>query len=163
MTTSNEDIQLCARCGGQCCLTRPGIEAPERFLSNGDLTAALLTALTSGNWVLEEHRGIPYEPGLTAPDPERLIRYPRPATVHERQQPGFSPLPESGPCVFLMDTGCQLLFAERPRLCRELIPDVCFECESPWGRRQAALAWLPWQDQVQAVLAGLSSTAKADR
>ena len=103
MSTSNEDIQLCARCGGQCCLTKPGIEAPERFNATGDLTAALRDALASGNWVLEEHRGIPYGPGETAPDPDRLIYYPRPATLAERQQPGITPLPGSGVCVFLTD------------------------------------------------------------
>lgn len=156
MTTSNEDIQLCARCGGQCCLTKPGIEAPERFNTTGDLAAALRDALASGNWVLEEHRGIPYRPGETAPDPDRLIYYPRPATLAERHQPGITPLPGSGICVFLTDSGCRLPFAERPRLCRELVPDVCFECESPWGRREAALAWLPWQDQVTAVRARLT-------
>lgn len=161
MSNFNEDRQLCARCGGQCCRTKPGIEEPERFLNGNDLTDGLEQALTSSNWVMEEHLGIPYGPGETAPDPDRLIRYPRPATLAEQQQPGISPLPGSGVCVFLTDSGCRLPFAERPRLCRELVPDVCFECESPWGRREAALAWLPWQDQVTDLLARLSQTEEA--
>jgi Fe-S-cluster containining protein len=160
MSTSNEDIQLCARCGGQCCLTKPGIEAPERFNASGDLAAALHDALASGNWVLEEHLGIPYQTESASPDPDRLIYYPRPATLAEQQQSAITPLPGSGVCVFLTDNGCQLAFAERPRLCRELVPDVCFECESPWGRREAALAWLPWQDHVTVARARLTTTGR---
>lgn len=163
MTTSNEDIQLCARCGGQCCQTKPGIEAPERFVVNGDLSDVLLQALASSNWVLEEHIGIPYQAGGVSPDPARLIYYPRPATLQEREQRRWSALPGSGSCVFLTAEGCRLPFAERPRLCQELVPDVCFECESPWGRRDAALAWLPWQDQVSAVLANLSPAERIAR
>ena len=152
---------LCARCGGQCCQTRPGIEEPERFLGNtGDLTQALAASLASGKWVLEEHWGIPYDPGTESPDPDRLIRYPRPATVFESSQPGFTPVPDSGACAFLTSTGCELPFEERPRLCRELQPDVCFECESPWGRREAALAWLPWQEQVTTVLTSLTDSGR---
>lgn len=161
MTTSNEDMLICARCGGQCCLTRPGIEAPERFLRDGsDLASSLAASLASGKWVLEEHWGIPYEPGTESPDPDRLIRYPRPATVHEFKQPGFAPASDSGACVFLSAKGCELPFEERPRLCRELLPDVCFECESPWGRREAALEWLPWQEQVAAAISCLIDPAR---
>lgn len=163
MTTLNEDFSLCARCGGQCCLTRPGIEAPDRFLARGDMATDLRETLISGNWVLEEHLGIPYEPGTISPDPNLIIRYPRPATLQERQHPGFAPLPESGPCVFLTASGCQLPFEQRPRLCRELVPDVCFECESPWGRREAALAWLPWQEILTVALNGLLQTERTAR
>ncbi|MDY0384709.1 hypothetical protein [Trichlorobacter sp.] len=163
MTTSNEDMHLCARCGGQCCQTKPGIEAPERFVVNDSLVATLTQALATGNWVLEEHLGIPYQAGGVSPDPHRLIYYPRPATQQERELGGWSAQPGSGSCVFLAAEGCRLPFAERPRLCQELVPDVCFECESPWGRREAALAWLPWQDQVTTVLANLSPVTRIAR
>jgi hypothetical protein len=163
MITSNEDMQLCARCGGQCCQTKPGIAAPERFVVNGDLVDALTQALASSNWVLEEHLGIPYQTGGVSPDPDRLIRYPRPATLQERDLHSRSALPDSGSCVFLTADGCRLPFAERPRLCQELVPDVCFECESPWGRREAALAWLPWQEQVTEVLASLTPPGRTAR
>lgn len=122
---------------------------------DGSLVDRLREALASNDWVLEHHLGIPYEPGTTSPDPDRLIYYPRPATLQEREQPGYAASPKSGACVFLTPTGCRLSFDERPRLCRELVADVCFECESPWGRRDAALAWLPWQEQVAAVITSL--------
>ena len=156
-------MMLCARCGGQCCQTRPGLEEPEAFLDNGDLAAALASALRSGNWVLEEHIGIPYDSGDCSPDPDRIIRYPRPATLLEQALPGWSPLPDAAPCIFLDSTGCILSFDKRPRLCRELEPDVCFECESPWGRREAALAWLPYQEMVMDTLRQLESKGDSIR
>lgn len=162
MTSINEDLSICARCNGQCCRTKPGIEGPERFSAASDPAAALAELLASGRWVLEKHIGIPYQPGVTEPDPDRIICYPRPATVAESLRPGIDPLPETGECVFLEIDGCILAFEQRPRLCRELIPDVCFECESPWGRREAAMAWLPHQQIIeQAVkkLVQLSATS----
>ena len=120
-------------------------------------------ALASGDWVLESHLGIPYANGEVSPDPQRIIRYPRPATRIEQANGGRHPLPDHGPCVFLEPDGCRLPFPQRPRLCRELVPDVCFECESPWGRREAALAWLPHQPMVAEALRLLEQDHEADR
>ena len=152
MINSNEDRSICARCGGHCCKTRPGIESPERFLASPDPAAALAQFLGSGNWVLEQHLGVPYQPGETAPDPERIIRYPRPATVMEQGRPGPTPLPDAADCIFLAADGCCLPISDRPRLCQELVPDICLECESPWGRREAALAWLNCQEIIEQAL-----------
>lgn len=159
MTSSNEDSSICARCGGHCCRTRPGIEGPERFLAAPDPASALAALLAGGKWVLEQHLGVPYQPGVTPPDPDRIIRYPRPATVHEHHWPGLEPLPDTGDCVYLEHDGCSLPFQDRPRLCRELVPDICLECESPWGRREAALAWLPCQDMLGKALQLMTSSA----
>ncbi len=151
---NNEHQTLCARCGGQCCRTRPGIEAPERFLALPDPAAALAMLLLHTEWVLETHYGVPYTPGVTAPDPGRIIHYPRPATVGEQSRTGADQ-PSADDCIYLTPTGCSLAFEARPRMCRELVPDSCFECETPWGRREAALAWLPHQDIVLAATAAL--------
>ncbi len=144
----NERRDLCAECGGQCCRSRPGMEAPERFLSAADPILALASALASGEWVLAEHVGVPWVDGVEPPEEERrrVIRYPRPATVHERGR--GAPRDELGPCVFLSEGGCRLSFEERPRACRALVPTSGFECEGDWGRREAALAWLPHQEWV---------------
>jgi len=150
--TNNEHRSICARCGGQCCRTRPGIEAPDRFLAQTDPAAALTELLARREWVLETHYGVPYTPGVTAPDPGRIIHYPRPATVGEQSR-SDADLSAADDCIYLTPTGCSLAFEARPRMCRELIPDSCFECETPWGRREAALAWLPHQDIVQAATA----------
>jgi hypothetical protein len=148
---TNERPDLCAQCGGQCCLTRPGLESPERFLAAPDPAAALAAALASGDWVLAEHVGVPWVEGVEPPEAERrrVIRYPRPATVLERGG-GGAPRDDLAPCTFLGEAGCRLAFADRPRMCRALVPTPGFECEGDWGRREAALAWLPHQGWVEA-------------
>jgi Fe-S-cluster containining protein len=148
--TSNERPDLCARCGGQCCLNRPGVESPDRFLAAPEPAAALARALATGEWVLAEHLGVPWVDGVEPPEAERrrLIRYPRPATLAERER-GGGPRDEPAPCVFLEAAGCRLPFPDRPRMCRALEPAPGLECEGAWGRREAALAWLPEQGWVE--------------
>jgi Fe-S-cluster containining protein len=151
----NEDPARCAACGGVCCLTRPGIEAPERFLAARDPAVALAGALASGEWVLAEHVGRPWVDGVEPceADRRRLIRYPRPATLAERAAGRPSSDGAPSPCVFLDVDGCRLAFAERPRMCQSLEPDPAGECEAAWGRREAALAWWPHQGLVEAARA----------
>lgn len=146
----NERLDLCAECGGQCCRSRPGMEAPERFLAASDPAAALAAALATGDWVLAEHVGVPWVDGVEPPEAERrrVLRYPRPATLAERGR--GAPRDELAPCVFLGEGGCRLAFDDRPRACRALVPTPGFECEGDWGRREAALAWLPHQAWVEA-------------
>ncbi len=145
----------CAECGGQCCQTRPGLEAPERFLAAADPAAALAAVLASGEWVLAEHVGVPWVDGVPPPEAERRRRilYPRPATVAERTAGQGRAGEAPGPCVFLAPAGCRLAFEDRPRMCQSLEPDALGDCEAPWGRREAALAWCPHQDLVAAALA----------
>jgi Fe-S-cluster containining protein len=147
--SGNERLDLCADCGGQCCRSRPGVEAPERFLAAPDPTAALAAALATGDWVLADHVGVPWVDGVEPPEDQRrrLIRYPRPATLLERGQGGMA-RDELAPCTFLGEAGCRLGFDDRPRMCRALRPAPGFECEGDWGRREAALAWLPHQGWV---------------
>jgi hypothetical protein len=149
--TGNERPDLCAGCGGQCCRTRPGIEAPDRFLATPDPVAALAAALASGDWVLAEHVGVPWVDGVepTEDQRRRLIRYPRPATLAE-QGLGGTPRDPLAPCAFLDPDGCRLPFESRPRMCRALVPSPGCECETGWGRREAALDWLPHQGLVEA-------------
>ncbi len=154
----NERRDLCAECGGQCCRTRPGIEAPERFLAAPDPARLLALALATGDWVLAEHVGVPWVDGVEPPLEERrlVIRYPRPATVLEKAA-GRGAQDDLAPCTFLGEGGCRLAFADRPRMCRALVPTPGFECEGDWGRREAALAWRSHQPLVERAraLAGL--------
>lgn len=153
----NERPDLCAACGGECCRTRPGIEAPVRFLSDEHPAAALAAALRSRAWVLAEHVGVPWVNGIPPPDEDRyrILRYARPATRAEHEAGGQVPEGEASNCVFLEAAGCRLPFPERPRMCRSLEPSADGECTSAWDRRSAALAWLPHQGLVAAALAML--------
>jgi len=148
---NNERLAVCRTCGGECCFTRPGIEAPGRFLAAPDPARALASALSSGDWVLLPHVGVPWVNGEPPPpeDRYRIIRYPRPATIAERATGSVFAGGERSPCVFLGPGGCRLGFEERPRMCQSLEPSAIGDCESPWDQRSAALAWLPFQDLVR--------------
>ncbi|HEY6009804.1 MAG TPA: hypothetical protein VIU40_15870 [Geobacteraceae bacterium] len=154
---TNECPVLCSICGGECCRTKPGIDGPERVLATPDPAEALFLLINSGFWVLDQHYGT--HPAGEAVDDgdERPIHYPRPATLVEREEMSFLAIPGPGECVFLGVEGCLLPFAERPRMCRALEPEVNFECRTSWTRRDAALVWLPSQEMVAAVLARLRS------
>lgn len=157
---NNECQVLCSICGGECCRTKPGIDSPERFLAAADPVGALFEVLSSGLWVLDRHYGTPPR-GETAGLPgttENLIRYPRPATTAERDAGSLTAVAGACECVFLAEDGCLLPFDERPRMCRALEPEINFECSSSWTRGDAALAWLPWQGIVAAVLDRLART-----
>lgn len=151
---NNERPDLCATCGGACCRTRPGIEAPARFLAAEEPAAALAAALSSRDWILAEHVGVPWVNGVPPPEEDRyrLIRYPRPATVAERGAGGAPSPGDFAPCVFLGPGGCRLSFPDRPRMCRSLEPAADGDCVAAWGRREAALAWLPEQELVAEAL-----------
>jgi Fe-S-cluster containining protein len=133
---TNERPGICAGCG-ECCRTRPGAEAPERFLAEADPAAALARAFRSGDWVLARHLG---------------VRYPRPATVDERVTGTVHAGAERSACVFLGTTGCTLPFAARPRMCRDLEPWANGDCQATWDLPQAAEAWIPWQGLVDEAL-----------
>ena len=157
MNYSNEDAALCARCGGDCCLTRPGIEEPERFTLMPDPVAALSAGLASGVLTIEVHYGKPYTPGITTPEPGCIIYYPRPSRYCECTVAPPDGVPADA-CHHLTTTGCRLPFEQRPRACRALTPQTDFNCQSDWGRREAALAWFTHQDIILAAIAVAGST-----
>lgn len=157
--TNNEDFSVCGACGGDCCRTRPGIEAPGRFLAAANPAEELARLLASGLWVLDTHHGVPYDPGKGEKgDPDRIILYPRPATGQERAEGSIFALPGAGECVLLGDDGCTLPFPERPKACQALEPAADFACTSSWSRFDAAREWQHHQVLVSAALTLLGST-----
>jgi len=155
-----ERPEICGPCGGACCRTRPGFEAPERFLAAPDPAGALAAALLSGEWLLARHVGVPWRGGQAPPDEVRWreIQCPRPATVGERVAGKAFTSGECSPCVFLAEGGCRLPFAARPRMCRSLEPWAAGECLAAFGPGEAAEAWLPHQPLVAEALRRIAAT-----
>ena len=154
MPENNENPLLCSACQGECCRTKPGIEAPERFLATDDPAGAVYQALASGMWVLERHMGLPVtaETVQFADRMDRITYYPRPATRAEHAKGSTMAEIGSGECIFLEENGCRLIFDDRPRMCRALEPESSCECKSSWTRPDAALAWFPWQGLIEKAL-----------
>ena len=136
---TGERPDLCAACG-ECCRTRPGVEAPERFLADAHPAAALARALASRDWVLARHLG---------------VACPRPATIAERAGGAVHAGAETSPCVFLEATGCRLTYEGRPRMCRELEPWANGDCQARWDLPEAVRAWAPWQGLIDDALGQL--------
>lgn len=158
----NQRPDRCRACGGACCQTRPGLEAPDRFLAHADPPGALAAALASGEWVLARHVGVPWVDGVPPPDAERWreLSLPRPATAAERAAGAWRAGDQVSPCVFLGADGCRLPFAARPRMCQALEPSAGEECASAWDQLDAARAWAPWQPLVAEALARLAAGDK---
>ncbi len=148
--TCNEDLPICASCGGECCQTQPGIDHPDRFLAAADPAGLLAGLLADYSWVLSLHPWRDEESGIWL-----ALYYPRPAKIIERAAQSTVALDDTSPCVFLTPSGCRLDFTERPYLCQVLEPHPGFDCSAPWGKRDAAIAWRPHQELIHAAVAQL--------
>ena len=150
---NNEDFSLCAQCGGACCRTQPGIDHPARFLAAVDPAGLLAGLLQDHRWVLSLHPWRDEETGIWL-----ALYYPRPALVTEHAAQSTLAQADSGDCVFLGPTGCQLSFTERPYLCQVLEPLPDNGCHAPWTKRDAAIAWRPHQEVVHGAIQRLGRT-----
>jgi hypothetical protein len=147
VSTSNENRSICARCGGACCKTQPGIDHPAPYLATADPAGTLAARLGTGTWVLSLH---PWRDSTS--DSWEALYYPRPATVTEQATRSILAQSDDAPCALLTADGCALPFAERPYLCQVLAPDPAFACSAPWSKRDAALAWRDQQMIVHAAV-----------
>jgi Fe-S-cluster containining protein len=150
MTRTNQRINytnpsLCAACGGKCCQRCPGAAFPEDF--EPDVIAGVQAALETGQWAIDWWEGDPRE----GHDELARAYFVRPSVrgCTDVFDPSWG-----GPCVFLADDGCTLLADERPRGCRMLVPsqgDHCTTHESQQPKRDAALAWLPYREELEKI------------
>lgn len=107
---SNENPEVCAKCGGRCCKHFPGIALPKDF----DGEQSIIDALVSGMWAID---------WLDFVDDAYFIR---PATT-DKIGVVFDPS-WGGRCVFLHDNGCSLEYAKRPEGCKVVTPNAEGRC-----------------------------------
>lgn len=127
----------------------PGIAFPEDF--GPDLKTAVNEALLTRRWAIDWWEGDPRD-GMYELD---QCYYVRPATKHAL----FWPRDGSwgGECTFLSDNGCQLEFSSRPKSCRMLEPASDGHCDlHGYEKGFCALAWLPHQNMLEALLEELT-------
>lgn len=148
------DPDLCGPCGGKCCKHYPGIAYPEDFglPDVGRLWTALLTRL----WVVDWWEGDP----RTGFDEYGRVCFVRPAMVGSIRWPE-DPAWVGSPCVFLGPGGCILSLDERPRGCCALEPLANSGClDHSGGKLGAAMAWLPYQHILSAVVSGIQEVVR---
>lgn len=164
---NNEDLATCRSCGGKCCKTLPGAYLP------GQLSAPdLRDGLASGRLVLAWWDGDPRPdrncldvdcdgtcPRCLAPDRLHRAYYVRPRNARSPEGP-FDPT-STGSCLLLGPTGCTLAFDGRPAGCQNLLvnrlsPGDCHDYAVPTRsfKHYAAVAWVPYQEQLLAAAKG---------
>lgn len=141
---NNENKKVCTACGGHCCKQMPGCAYPEDFGSNDlEIEQNLIERLSTKKWAVDywvQEEGQGY--------------FLRPAT-----EKGEWPIDPSwgGRCNLLTDKGCPLSFENRPKGCRDLIPNLndpgnCSYPEGGNGKESAKEAWKPYWNMIDKVL-----------
>ena len=121
--------KLCTKCGGQCCKHLPGGLYPEDLKK--PFKESLIELFKSGKYAID---------WLEADSPDYFIR-PAIKGVTRLFDPSWG-----GECVFLTDSGCELLPKYRPYQCRMVEPKPGDgKCVAhAGGKEEIATAWKPY-------------------
>lgn len=130
---TNENKELCKKCGGKCCQKMPGIAIPADWRYNRE---KIKKSIESGMWSIDWY--------IAEPD----IYYLRPRIKGKPLVHGA--WGSSGSfCVFWRKKdGCVLPFERRPYQCRELVPveGVCVgEHDKLWHAKK----WIKYQNLLK--------------
>ena len=141
---TGEGEEYCETCQGACCKNMPGAAHPEQFGAPDKklLVKNIAAALASGQWSVDWWEGSP-----TGVEGMYQTHYLRPAMTGHEGRTYHGAWPGEGECVFLGDKGCET--EEHPAECRGLKADTAGKCrESVFGKKDAAIAWTPYQDEI---------------
>lgn len=135
---------ICVACKGECCKKSAGGYHPDDFelLTVDSLAARFAT----GQYAIDWWDGDPrdgQEEGEGELDRALYVR-PAHAEEHGLYQPSWG-----GTCVHLAVGGCRLPLHERPKGCCDLEPCLKGECSGEYGKRAAAIAWLPHRQLIE--------------
>lgn len=154
-----QDADLCTPCGGKCCKQSPGLMSPEDAgLHEGPENLKAL--LVSKRYVLDWYDGDPQYESFMDPRSECSGVY-RLRPIGATPSLGYRGVVDSaffgGRCTFHTDAGCGLPREEMPTQCKGLQPIINNGCTMPKevNTRSIALAWLPYQNVVRAILDSL--------
>jgi Fe-S-cluster containining protein len=143
---NNENSFICQKCGGACCKSLPGMMFPEDVLALADTTdmAAALAYAFANQFVVDWWEGDVTKPGQLG----GVTYFIRPRAKNDDRPVRNSSW--GGTCVFLGQNGCVKVYAQRPRVCRELSPRPggSDKCMPGAGKYEAALAWVPYQKDI---------------
>jgi len=148
----NENPLICSKCQGACCKRLPGTTDPR------DLGLPSLMEVTqllySGRWTVDWWEGDPRFDDWEDHEVSSA-KFLRPAIKGREgrlRDPAYG-----GECTFLTPTGCELPPEKRPKECRLLTPEEGFQCKlEGWGKKESAIAWLPYNKALERLLEELS-------
>lgn len=153
---ANNENPVCRKCGGDCCKTMGCEISPGDVIKwKGEISEQTIIELLNTGYISIDWwegdprpiRDIPYDELDTCD--YRDGHYLRMRHINGRAiDPSYG-----GICVALTKHGCKLSLDQRPYGGRALVPNVLSpgHCTSGWGKREAAIAWLPWNDLLEHV------------
>lgn len=141
------NAEMCSACGGDCCKYYAGFVSPhdiaEPFEQN-------LAAMLASDYCID-----PWEGDLDGPGELSQILMVRPR--HTNAPDELFDSSWGGVCSMLTDKGCKLSYENRPKVCRELVPNYEFRSKQHkcvgMSKHDSAKEWRPFQDKVKAALA----------
>lgn len=174
---SNENKELCSRCGGKCCKNLPGTYSPQDLFGN-----EVITKESIKNLVMESDY-ISIDRWEADDEYDKELYYLRPKIVKSSESISLPEMfkstfdiianivnsdfqrkvhfayPTPGyVCYFLGEDGCKLSYDQRPMNCRDLIPDPENKCFIQEVKEQNispklyyAKMWEPYSDMIESV------------
>jgi len=142
MAATCVNTAACTACGGKCCQKSAGGYDPDDLAPV--TTESLARRFTDGIYAIDWWEG-DVRPGKESWSTSMFIR-PAHRGVTALRDPSWG-----GICVhWNAAKGCCFEWQHRPRNCRELVPSENYPdgCHGPFGKEEAALAWVPYQDVI---------------
>lgn len=139
-----ENIPVCSMCGGVCCKSSGGLVFPEDLTAGSD---DLKKKLILGIYAVDVYDKI------DSTQNNKAFYYVRLAQKGSGNL--FDPY-SKGECILLDSRGCRLTHDERPKGCRELVPNPP-NCYFPnnLNAYQCAIAWMPYYDLLEEIIRGI--------
>jgi len=139
-----ENLDLCAKCGGLCCLKGPGKYNPNDFASDGGLTQQMVNdALDDGRAIISTTL-VSVEGSQAAP----VFTL----TARGKNREPLSLCHEAASCALLVDDRCRYALDERPYECAMLVPsENPAECRLPDNLLMEIL-WIDHQRTMRSVI-----------
>lgn len=136
-----ENKNICKKCKGRCCKSISGIYNPNDFQT---ITVdSLLKYFNNGNLSIDWCEG-DIRPNINELSQTYYLR-PR------HKEANIIDPSWGGECIFLTETGCKLVYSNRPQNCRDLIPNIDYKkCHlGSMSKTKYIKMWLPYQDILQ--------------
>lgn len=155
---NNENRELCAKCGGECCKSMGCTFSPNDFkeeITKNSMIKLLETGLVS----IDCYDGDPTKDENDYSGDYINAYYPRirnlPTKFSQAELVEYS---WSGQCGLLKEDGCRLSFEYRPYQAKVLIPNEN-GCECAYSKQKCAIDWLPYHDIFEDIVCNFSIKA----
>jgi len=143
-----EDKKVCKKCGGYCCKQYPGAIDPADLGKNKKEIQARLVEMLRGNYIFDYWEG-------SFKRRKHTSYFLRPKVDNEVGTYSRVHGSWGGPCAFLTPSGCELPYEDRPRNCRELIPNPNYpegKCKKGYDKEDSLTDWYKYRKMIKELI-----------